>query len=59
MTIKIIGSSKNKHAVLNQLQKGGNKIQIQLIANVIRFALVKMRVPNLDKICNNACFVTK
>ena len=47
MTNKIIGSSKNKNAVLNQLQKGGN--QIQLIANAIRFALVKMRVPNLDK----------
>ena len=49
MTIKIIGSSKSKHAVLNQLQKGDNKILIQLIANAIRFALVKMRVPNLDK----------
>ena len=49
MTIKIMGSSKNKHAVLNQLQKGGNKILIQLIANAIRFALVKMRIPNLDK----------
>ena len=49
MTIKIMGSSKNKQAVLNQLQKGGNKILIQLIANAIRFALVKMRIPNLDK----------
>ena len=47
MTIKIIGSSKSKHAVLNQLQKGGN--DPDPIANVIRFAMVKMRVPNSDK----------